>query len=280
MLPRPKVPAFLKIMSGNALAGIILSIIPGLAHLVSHRFREVRWWVLGWFLTLLAGLFFYGSAPGFLLIGLAIGLHGWIAFSHTLLAEETEFNKRVAGYAMLIIALGLIYWGIQAVALRDFVFGYSNLAIPYQNVQTGDMLLARRSRAYGGDLSRGSLVIGNFHRLYGNQVMADEYQMVGQIVALPGEEIGIVEGKFTVNDQTLDTEKFPVPRWLIGHSLSATIPADSYFVSTDYMVHAHGMNLSADMIYNTCVLKRDDIEAHAVMRWLPVSRRGFLRADE
>jgi hypothetical protein len=267
-------------MSGNAILGLVLSIIPGLAHLVSHRFREVRWWVLGWFLVLLAGLFFYGSAPGFLLIGLAIWLHGWIAFSHTLLAEETEFNKRVAGYTMLIIALGLIYWGIQAAVLRDFVFGYSNLTIPYQKVQTGDMLLARRSRAYGGDLSRGSLVIGRFPRLYDNQMSPNQYRTVGQIVALQGEKIEIVEGKFIVNGQVLDTEKFPVPGWLSATLPSATIPADSYFVSTAYAIGGHGMNVSANMIYNTCFLKRGEIEALVVMRWLPVSRRGFLRAGE
>jgi hypothetical protein len=103
---------------------------------------------------------------------------------------------------------------------------------------------------------------------------------MGQVIALPGEKIEIIEGRFIVNDQELDVDKFPVPGWLSKVRLSATIPTGSYFVSTVYQVGGYGMQLTSGMISDVCVLKKGDIEARAVMRWFPLARRGFLRAGE
>jgi hypothetical protein len=276
-------PAFLKIMSMNAFFGAFLSIIPGLAHYVEGRFREVRWFVLGWFLLLLGGIFFYGGNIGFLLLGLAVGVHGWIAFSHSLLASETEFNKRIIDYALLLITLSLIYWGIRVLAFGDFVFSISTLTIPAENVRVEDTLLARYSRAHGGVLPRGSLVLGAFHR-YGNYIPnlipENTYETMGQVIALPGEKMEIIEGRFVVDGEALDADGFPVPVWLSGSRLSATIPAGSYFISTVYQVNAHGIQLTGDMIRDVCILKAGDIRARVVMRWFPLAKRGFLRAGE
>jgi hypothetical protein len=280
-IPRVRVPDFLKIMPANVLPGVILSIIPGLAHYIDGRFREIRWFVLGWFLLSLGGIFFYSGALGFLLLGLAIVLHGWIAFSHTLLAEKTEFGKRVIDYMAVLVILGLIYWGVQVVAFHDFVFGISTFTIPRQNVQTGDTLLARRSRAHDGVLPRGSLVVGNFRQLYGaHHVIRGTYETMGQVIALPGEKLEISENQFVVNDEAIDTEKLPVPAWLSGRRMSATIPPDSYFVSAVYQVQMHGMQLTDAMVCDVCILRAGDIEARAVLRWFPLARRGFLRAGE
>jgi hypothetical protein len=249
-----------------------------LAHYVGGRFREVRWFVLGWFVALLAGIFFYGSGPGFLLLGLAVGLHGWIAFSYALLKERTESSGKIRDFVVVLVVFAFLYWGIRAIAFRDFVFGLSNLAIPNQNVQVGDVLLARRSRAHGDNFPRGSLVLGRFPQLYGNQVMPNRYTVSGQIVALPGEKMEINGGRFVVNDQALDGDKFPVPGWLSKERLSATIPAGCYFVSTAY--RSGGANLTGDMMRDVCILQKSDIEALAVMRWFPLAKRGFLRADQ
>jgi len=281
-IPRVQVlvPAFLKIMSADAFLGLILSIIPGLAHYVDGQFREIRWFVLGWLLALLAGIFFYGGGLGFLLLGLAVGLHGWIAVHYAQSKEQTDPLEKIRTVATVLVVFAFLYWGVRAVAFRGFVFGLSNLAIPNQNVQVGDVLLARRSRAHVDKLPRGSLILGNFHRLYGNQVTRDTYEMMGQVIALPGEKIEIIEGRFVVNGQELDVDKFPVPGWLSKERLSATIPTGSYFVSAVYQFYGHGMQLTSDAIRDVCVLKKGDIEAKAVMRWFPLAKRGFLRADQ
>jgi hypothetical protein len=287
-ISKPKVPDFLKIMSANAFLGVILSIVPGLAHCIDGRFREIRWFVLGWFLLLLAGIFFYGGNLGLLLLGLAVGLHGWIAYSHTLMKESDEIGKQIFDLAMLIVIVGLPYFGVRHYAFGDFVFGYTNLTIPYQNIRTGDTLLARHSLAQAANLRRGSLVLApvveNIYGGYGNHghVLRQGPLMAGQIVALPGEEVEIIDAVFVVNGQALDDKQFPVPQWLRGRKIGAIgVSADSYFVSTVYNVQVHGnVILDAGIVERACVVRSSDIEAKAVMRWFPLARRGFLRAGE
>jgi hypothetical protein len=280
VLSEIEVPAFLKIMSGNALLGLIQSIIPGLAHVIEGRFHEVRLFVLGWFLAALAGIFFFGGSLGFLFLGLAVGLHGWIAFSHALSKEHQGLQRNLADFVMLLVVIGLFYWGVQAVAFGDFVLGNTNLTIPYQNIQVGDTLLARRSGVSSNDILRGSLVVGRFPAV-GNYILAtSRYDAIGQVVALPGEKVEIRGGKFCVNGKALDADKFPVPRWMSDVGLSEIVAGDSYFVSTDYNVAGNGGNAISSLLSRVCMLKNSDITAVVVMRWLPVWRRGFLKEDQ
>jgi hypothetical protein len=276
---RVRVPAFLKKITGDDFLGVILSIIPGLAHYIDGKFREIRWFVLGWLLVLLTGVLFYGGAIGFLLLGLAVGLHGWIAFNYAMSKERDKTLARFKTLGFLLVALALLYWGVRSFAFRDFVFGYSNLTIPYQKVKQGDLLLTRRSRVSPDTLIRGALVLGNFREFYGAHAHAgyQRYQTTGQVIALPGEMIQIANGQFFVNGSALDAEKFPVPQWLSGVSIRFTMPEDSCFISVSYQVYGHGVNLTDNIISSACVQKQGDIVAVAVMRWLPVSRRGFLR---
>jgi len=101
--------------------------------------------------------------------------------------------------------------------------------------------------------------------------------VIGEIVGLPGERLQIVNEVFVVDSKLLDVEKYPVPQWLRNRAFSATIPNDSYFVSSRYNVSAHGIQLTASHIKQVCVLKTTDIEAKAFMRWWPLLRRGFLK---
>lgn len=275
-------PAFLRVMSADAFLGLFVSIVPGLAHFVEGRFREVRWLVVGWFLLLLGGIYFYGNGLGWTLVGLMVGLHGWIAFKHRLLKEIDGMNKKIGVLALLLVVLGFFYWGVRRVVFGDFVFGYANSAIAYQKVQQGDCLLGRRSRAREDKLPRGSLVFARFRELRvirgGENRGFQNYTTVGQIVALPGDNIEIKERKFVVNGQILDEEKYPVPGWMSGTNLSATVGPGSYFVSTVF--RARGVPPTGDLVSDACTLSRDDIDALAIMRWFPLARRGFLRAYE
>jgi hypothetical protein len=274
-------PDWLKIMSLNAFFAIILSIVPGLAHLAQRRFRQIRWYFVSWVVFLLAGMFLYGSNMGFLLFGLAVAAHAWMAFHASLIKEHAESGRRAFDIVMLLVFLAFIYWGIRFAAFRDFVWGYTSLTIPYQSVQSGDCLLGRRSRAREEMLLRGSLVFARFREVrVGRGVWGrgNNYNTVGQIIALPGETIEVKEGRFVVNGRVLDGEKFPVPGWMSGMQMSATIPSDSYFVSTVYRIA--GANMTGDMIRDACILPKGDIEALAVMKWFPLASRGFLRSYE
>jgi hypothetical protein len=140
-----------------------------------------------------------------------------------------------------------------------------------------------RSGSRAGDeiLSRGSLVFAHFRGINvrrGREGRRQDYNTVGQIVALPADRIEIKEGRFIVNGRTLDENKFPVPGWLSRVRLSATIPSDSYFVCTAYRMSGASPPLS--VIIDACILPDSDIEALVVMRWFPLTRRGFLRPYE
>jgi len=167
---------------------------------------------------------------------------------------------------------------------RDFVMGYTNLTIPYQNVQSGDLLLARRSLSQAATLRRGSLVLVPVTTVQGGHGPTNRHGplMVGQIVALPGEEIEVADAAFVVNGQALDDKQFPVPQWLHGRKIGAIrVSTDSYFVSTVYNVQVHGnIMMDAGIVGHACMVRSSDIEARAVMRWFPLARRGFLRAGE
>jgi hypothetical protein len=280
-LPEVKVPAFLKIMSGNALAGVILSIIPGFAHLIAGRFREVRWWVLCWIAVLFVGMFFYGGGIGLLFLGFAVGIHSWIAFNHALMKEHIETNQHLTDFVMLLVLYGLVYFGVRVTVLRDFVLGFSSRTIPYQNVQQGDIMLARHSRARPDFLKRGSFVlvplrdIGEGQRRTWWRIRGE---MVAQVVAVGGETVDINDA-FVVNGRSLDEEHFPVPRWLQRRIEPIYVPKDSYFINVEYNVRGN-MGVNADIAKMACVIEGSQIEAAAVMRWLPISRRGFLKAEE
>jgi hypothetical protein len=279
-IARPKVPAFLKIMSGNALVGIILSIVPGFAHLVEGRFREVRWWVPAWFVVLLIGMFFYSSSIGLLFLGFAVGIHSWIAFNHTLMKEHIETNQHLIDFVMLLVLTAIMYFGIRVTVFRDFVVGFSSRTIPYQNVQTGDVMLARRSRAQPNFLKRGSFVLVPLRDVGGRGMWGVRGEMIAQIVAVGGESVDI-NNNFVVNGRPLDENHFPVPQWLRRRVGPIYVPEGSYFINVEYNTTTYGnAALNEGLIKSACVIEGSRIEAAAVMRWLPLSRRGFLKVEE
>jgi len=279
---RLRVPAFLRIMSGNAALGLVLSLIPGLAQAVSGRFREVRWFVFGWLLLLPAGIFFYGSGTGYLLLGIAVGLHGWIAFRHSLMKEHAEIGQRIFDFSMLLVVFGLLYFGVRSTLLGDFMFGYTNLTIPYQNIESGDMLLARRSLSGAEDLKRGGLVQSTLRMVgRGRRVFSGGARTIVQIVGLGGEKIEITDGAYVVDGRMLDGEQYPVPEWLKGRKIGPiVVDVNSYFVNAVYNVEGRGMQLTAEMVGQACIVKSSEIESKVIMRWFPLKRRGFLKENE
>jgi hypothetical protein len=277
------IPERMKIMSGNAFLAIILSIIPGLAHLAQRRFRQVLWYFIAWFVFLLAGMFLYGGFPGFLLIGLAVATHVWIAFHAALLVEHDEMGHRAFDVTFLLFFCMFFYWGIRTLVFGDFAFGYTALRIPRQNVQPGDYLLARRSLSQTGPFSRGSLVliypvsevVG-----YNNRRTVSGEMMTVQIVGLPGEEVQINDNTFVVKGGILDANEYSVPGWItIRKPIVIRIADDSYFVNNVYNIAGRGA-LNEAMLNNVCIVAARDIKAKVIMRWLPLTRRGFLRSDE
>jgi len=264
----------------DSFLGLFLSIIPGLAHWTQNRFKEIRWYFLAWLILLLSGAFLYGSAAGYVCLGLAIGVHAAIALQYGILKNLTNMSEKIVTIILVLIGLTFLYRFIPRIPPLNFDGGYSSLTIPYYNVEAGDYLLTRGGLDENDLLQRGSLVLihpATFRSTGRRDVPSGNDTVIGEVVGLPGERLQIVNEFFIVDGQLLDVEKYPVPQWLRRIPFSATIPDDSYFVSSRYNVSAHGVQLRASHIEQVCMVKTNDIEAKAFMRWWPLLRRGFLR---
>lgn len=271
-------PPWIRNVFSSSFLGLFLSIIPGLAHLLQKRFKEIRWYFLAWLILLLSGLFLYGSAAGFICLGLAIGIHAAIAVQYGIIKDLENLREKIITVVLVLIALAFIYRFIPRALFPNLTGGYSSLSVPYYKVEAGDYLLAW-GLAQEALLPRGSLVLMHPVTLTGYRARVNESgeEIIGQIVGLAGEQLEIQNGVFIVNGKQLDSEKYPVPQWLRTRFFSTTIPDDSYFVSARYNVWAQGMQLDNIHIRRVCVVKASAIEAKAFMRWWPLSKRGFIR---
>jgi hypothetical protein len=275
---RLRTPNWVRIVSKDAVLGLFLSIVPGLAQIIQKRFGQVRWHCVAWLALVLTGLFLYGGTVGFCLLGLAIGLHTWIAV-HPLVKELSRFHWKLLVTVSVLMALVLIYRAVPGIALPGISGGHTSLTIPYHEVRRGDYLLARRSRASREFIRHGSLVLAHLRGRSARRSFA-ENAMIVEVIALPGETVEIDNDVFVIDGQVRDPEKYPVPEWLQGRELSVNIGDDRYFVSAEYTVYARGRQLASADIIAACVIGQNDIEAQAFVRWLPLSRRGFIKAIE
>jgi len=278
------IPPWLSQFSREALFGILLSIIPGLAHLLQGRFREIRWYVLGWLVSLVLALFLYGGFWGLCFFGFAIGLHAWIAIHSALIKQVTGFGHRAFAFVLVSLGLLVVYRNLGGLIFRNLAGGYSNITVPYYRIETGDYLLASRSRLRNKPLTRGVLVLasleGTGHGGFWPWSQRRRDIGIAQVVGLPGEKLETKGGAFWINNEQLDAEKYPLPGWLRRIKMSVTIPKSSYFISADYNVAVHGRALNELDVTNVCLAGTDSFEAKAFMRWMPLMRRGFIRDME
>jgi type IV secretory pathway protease TraF len=289
VVPVQDIGAFLqphinKLFNNNIL-WLFLSIIPGLGHAAQGRFKEIRWYFWAWLALFLLGLFFYGSAAGYLLVGLAIGIHARIALYSGIIEDLGELKEKIATGIFVLISLALIYmYAPQAIIAG----GPAGLTIPYYQIEMGDYLFGRRIFDHTVPLQRGTLVLihpsvfrDHPHFLRG-EYRTNQAVFV-EIVGIAGERLQISGGLFYINGEQLDAEKYPVPEWLHNTTMSATIPANNYFVNVLYNVSGYQVDDIAqhnlEMRRAACLVESRDIEARAFLYWWPLSRRGFIKVD-
>ena len=256
--------------------GAICSFIPGLAHLIQKRFHTIRWWVLSWAILLPMSLFMFGSSVGMFLLGLAIGVHVWIAVHSALLREHNELHHRVIGYLIILGFYFFAYHGLGSLIFYNIPGGYSVVDSPASKIHHGDFMLGRRSQIQEEYLTRGSFVLAHLSNVGGNLFRQSDDLAYVQIVGLPGDIVAIENGSYLINGEIVDGEQFPVPNWIKRYVFSKSVPNSSYFISANYQ----GAGYDQTMAVNVCIIPQNQIEAKAFMRWIPLSRRGFIRESE
>lgn len=278
-LQNVRVPGWLVLFSNMALFGIILSIVPGLAHWIQKRFKSIRWWVAGWAVLLLLTLFLFGGFPGYLLFGLTLAVHVWIALHSSFLKGNNDLSMRIVVFLLALILYYFLYTRVGGLIFSSVQPGHSVVSVPAQQVELGDYLLGRRSPVGDPNHPRGSFVYVNLRevgRRRWNPFFERDYYSYVQIIGLGGETVELRENTFFVNQEPLDTNRFPVPRWLRGRTLLVNVPHRSYFISAEY----RGARYNDQLAIQACVISADRVMARAFLRWWPLWRRGFIRNDE
>ncbi len=276
-----RISAFVDMVTSDSVIGLLLSLIPGLAHLIKGRFGEIRFHFLMWLISILGGLFFYGSAPGFILIGLALGIHVWIALQYGLINELSQFGEKITAGILTALLIFLCYRGVFILTSAAFGLsgGFCSLNVPAQRVETGDYLLTRNIRDKN-EITRGCLVLFVPVTVHGTSSRRSSGLMVGQVVALPGETVEMKNDSFVINNKPLDPNVIAVPLWLPRRGTKLYVYPASYFISSEYNITMHGnINITDDNIRDVCIINTRDIRAKAFMRWWPLGRRGFLRQE-
>jgi hypothetical protein len=250
---------------------LFLDFIPGLGHLFNRCFREIWWLVLAWLILMASGIFFFPAALGFLFIGLALSIHIWILMKHSIIRNIKNLPERLGAAVVFLILLFALYNIVPRFILPNLTGAYTSLTIPYNDIRPRDFFLASR-RVRPDSLQRGSFIL---IRPQGVRTVTTD-TIVGQIIALPGEQIERNHDTFVVNGQVLDNHKYPVPKWLREFKISFTIGEDSYFVTSEFSISGQAARLRSDDILQACVYNIKEIRGDVFMRWTPVSKRGFI----
>ncbi|MCP4454048.1 MAG: hypothetical protein GY809_21520 [Planctomycetes bacterium] len=250
------------------------SLVPGLAHAKQRRFRQIRWYMLAWALSMtLAGLMF-SSPLGWTFLGLAAAFHAWIALDSW---GSDALDGALNRLRILMITFALTF-AAYALVIRvipwNFAFRRTPLTIASQEIHSGDILLLRDITDYTQPLARGTMVQYQADMIgRGGQVEA-----IGQIVGLPNEVVTIRERVYYINGQRLSVEDFPVPGWIRAGTHQVGVRSGQYFISTEYRIQGRVDRMNS-AIKELCLVSRYGVESQATMVWWPLNRRHSLRQN-
>ncbi|MBN1763872.1 MAG: hypothetical protein JW860_01330 [Sedimentisphaerales bacterium] len=224
-----RLPHWLKNFSRSVLPGLLLSVIPGLAHVVQKKFRQVWYYVLAWLVFLILAIVFYGTVRGLVCYSLAIVLHAWIVIHASLRQYISDLQQRIIAIALVSLCIYGLYW-LVALSIRDHVAGgYINFPVPYQNIESGDYLLVRLYPPGLRLYARGDLVlIQQYYR---------DHDFIVQVIGLPGETVEVIEGRYVINGIPLKNDIYPVPPFLQSWPFSSIIQENKYFISADFHLY-------------------------------------------
>ncbi len=265
-----------KDLSTDGAVGVVLSVVPGLAHFLAGRFKEI--WILWlvWLGSLAAAVFLYGSDWAMPFLGLTLAIHAWIAVSYKMWQELQEVAEKAVVLVLILVALMVVYriplW------VTGLSVSPSTLTVPHYGVQEGDALMMRRVGGQTASLARGSLVRVQAP-IYRNGMLWTRQETFGQVVGLPGETVFLRGDAFLVAGRALPAERFPVPSWMLGVQATIPLAGTEYLIAAEYIRQGHGGQVDSGVIREMSVVPRSDVEAVAFMRWWPWSRRGRIEVD-
>jgi len=265
-------------MEGAEIAlAAVLSIVPGFGHIVRGQFDRVWWQVLLWMVLAAMAVYAYGSAYGYLMFGLAAGLHARIAVHWPDEEELRGFKRLGVMIAMFIVAAVAYRVVFHGVVDGRLIWARTPIAVEGKNIRTGDMLLARR-RFDPQDIQTGSLLVVDLPRLLVGQARGGPFvqtNVVVQVIGTAGDTVEVHGNGFSLNGRELDLTGYSYPAWLKDREMSAVVPSGRLFISAEYQVRGN-VEFGNRIALQACLMDESDVKGIIFMRWLPFSRRGYL----
>lgn len=263
--------------------GLILSVVPGLGHVATGRFRSIRILWLVWLILFLLTVVLYATQWGWVFLGIAAACHAYMALRVDLLDYLDELGARLIAI-LLATAVVLVAYIALPLALLSLQFTRIPFDIPAYNVRSGDLLVFRPFDGSTEDLSAGTIVYSDaaeIRMVEGRRLRMDpwRHRSVGQVVGRAYETVALPPkepAQFYLQGNPLDPNRVPVPRWLQAVDWRGSVPADHYFVSQVFRMRGRGMVTTQAMIVGACMVPAERVHRRAVMVWWPLHRRHFL----
>ncbi len=279
----------------KAIKGFVLSIIPGLGHVVMGEGLRISLVVLAWIIALALAFWLIPSQWGWLSLGIGAGLHAWLALDAGLLRLLDKLTEKLAAVGAGFVIFVIVYLGASLIVqpihprngrapslgLGRSFFEKANLDIPGERIVIGDILRLSPWDP-NAPINRGTLIRHNaqvfaFYRYHTARLRQRDDRAMGQIIGLPQEWIAVDANQYLVNNRRLDPNQYPVPLWLRGKTLKPIqIPPEKLFVSTPYNT---GQPINSKLAHQACLVDPNDIDGKATMLWLPARRRHRLVPD-
>lgn len=197
---------------------MLFSLVPGLGHALTRRFKEGAWFFLSW-IAALAGLlhFIAGGFLSALFFAAVIGIHaGAICHAGRVHAESMlQWARTMSG--ILMITGGMYFTG-HFVLHQHVGFVSASTDLPSLEAQTGDTLIFRKQSMETNDLFQNRWIVFQIirGRLDAFQINGYHYSInladvaVGQILGLPGDQVVIGPEGIFVNDLFYPAGDLPV----------------------------------------------------------------------
>lgn len=212
---------------------LIRSIVPGMGQRYL-RHRTLGWIMFGFWLAFLFGaLLAIPNPSSFWLLSGAVIVHAsaFISlFAHDLSHERIAMRALFGGLLFLGLRAG-VYAPLTGLAARF----WTPMTIPYNYapgpvLQAGDGILYEGAWRRPAEFSRGDLVVYEIPRMMGAGYYSHEGFGIDRIVAVPGDEVRIENGRLWVNGATPPANEAPLGNIPILSDMSFIVVKGEYVI--------------------------------------------------
>lgn len=260
----------------------LLSILPGLGHLLDGRPKRGAVFLGGWILLIFLMAYCWGSGLGNGLVGMMVFFHVFVAID----AAEEGFsalamqNRAVCALAFSLVLIFGVYWPLNL--LRRSIVEDMIIQNPTNSplFSPGDMVLIDRYFTDPKDFKRGNLVLYRLEGLrtgderYRQYVIPGDTPVIDRILGLPGDRIRVGKKKIWINDREMKRELYPINLENFPPSGDYRVPPGHYFI---YPSLVQGLNSRIFKRFSYILMvafKR--VEGRVFMVYQPFSKRKSL----